>query len=194
MKRVILPAVEAVGIANGLWAWSTSSLECSQCAGTGIHGGPGGYYDVPGRGKPCAYCEGFRDYLTRRLVGKQVELWTDGISPENEAQYGKYEVWNEDGLINLVDGSRRSHETDVYPVPLNECVGTFTLADVVPIVGPGELHGACVLNYPTPSNKRGLAAYKTHAPSGPVSGWATITDQFPYSDWSIGRLALRFTT
>lgn len=34
------------------------TVSCPDCAGSGIHGGPGGYYDVPGRGKPCGTCHG----------------------------------------------------------------------------------------------------------------------------------------
>ncbi len=30
--------------------------ECPDCEGSGIHGGPGGYYDAPGKGKPCGTC------------------------------------------------------------------------------------------------------------------------------------------
>jgi hypothetical protein len=35
-----------------------ASSHCLACKGSGIHGGPGGYYDAPGRGKPCAVCHG----------------------------------------------------------------------------------------------------------------------------------------
>lgn len=33
-------------------------VPCPDCQGSGIHGGPGGYYDAPGKGKPCGTCKG----------------------------------------------------------------------------------------------------------------------------------------
>jgi hypothetical protein len=31
---------------------------CPHCRGTGIFGGPGSYYDAPGKGKPCDCVDG----------------------------------------------------------------------------------------------------------------------------------------
>lgn len=38
--------------------WIEAEAACDACSGSGIHGGPGGYYDAPGKGKPCASCDG----------------------------------------------------------------------------------------------------------------------------------------
>jgi hypothetical protein len=50
------------------WTLTVAPTEpCLECSGSGIHGGPGGWYDAPGKGKPCARCDG--EGVVPRTVG-----------------------------------------------------------------------------------------------------------------------------
>ena len=78
----------------------TDSAACPDCKGSGVMGGPGSYYDAPGKGKPCGTCDG-RGTVSSAASGEPFVNVTKvahhiQISREMALDYGLIEPTDED--------------------------------------------------------------------------------------------------